>query len=97
VAYLWDWFQELIDQRVSGFSAGSILYLEIEAWSRLMHIDLAPSEVVALRRIDREFRLYLSEKADPGSSGMGTPTSNNLADGLRDLARARKIEKQKNG
>lgn len=61
---LWAWFLELNNARSgSGFGPNPIGYVELEAWSRLMNISLAPWEVRALRLTDAQAVATMSEKS----------------------------------
>lgn len=86
--YLWGWFCQLSDWRVVGFSLGAISHLEIEAWARLMRIELFPSEVDALRRLDRAYRLH--------AQAASAPPKPNFTQGLDALA-ARNAARMKHG
>lgn len=63
--YIWAWFQRLTDWRQVGFDIGALSHLEIEAWARLMRIEIFPSEVEGLRQLDRTTRNYYAKKREP--------------------------------
>lgn len=44
---------------------GPISHQEMLAWAQLMRVDITPSEVDALRRIDTEYRTYRYFKDHP--------------------------------
>jgi hypothetical protein len=88
-AYLWDWFNDLSDWREMGSMAiGPLSHREIEAWSRLLCVNISPSEVDVLRQIDREYRSALYEKQNPKKAQFS---------GLHELAEinARRLEAKK--
>jgi len=64
LAYVWRWFETLIDCREAGFGAGPLTYQEIEAWSRLSRVDVSAAEADLLRRLDREYRAYMQQKGE---------------------------------
>jgi hypothetical protein len=66
--YIYGWFQDLCDWREQGFGVGPLPHREIKAWADLMQLDISPSEVAALRGIDREYRLYRYYKDNPEKS-----------------------------
>jgi hypothetical protein len=54
--HCWSWFGELSRTRSSnGFGQNPISYSEIDAWSRLISIDLTPLEVSAIIRLDSAY------------------------------------------
>jgi hypothetical protein len=63
IGYLWDWFSALTDWRQQTMGVGPLSHLEMEAWARLMRIEISPFEVEVLRMLDRECRQYYAEKS----------------------------------
>lgn len=65
-AYLWSWFHELSSQRQSGMNGPlPLTYQEIEAWSKLSRIRLAPWEVSVLRRLDAAWMVFIASPNAP--------------------------------
>jgi hypothetical protein len=65
LAYLWRWFCSLNDWREQGWGMGPLSHVEMDAWARLMRIDILPIEVEALRRLDRVAREHHQQKDQP--------------------------------
>jgi hypothetical protein len=64
VAHIWIWFTQLMDWRTPGFNMpGALSHCEMQAWAKLMHIELYPAEVDALRRLDRAYRDAVARKS----------------------------------
>lgn len=63
-AYLWNWFSELSNSRgSSGFGPNPISFLEIDAWSRMMHTKIWPHEIKIIQALDRVYiSTYASKK-----------------------------------
>ena len=51
--HIWEWFLELSLARPVGYGPTPISFSEIEAYSRLMCVEITPWEVEQLRLIDR--------------------------------------------
>lgn len=65
LVYLWIWFCELDAARGgNGFGLNPLSYAEIQAWSTLMRVKLAPWEVEALKRVD-SVRIRVSNVKSP--------------------------------
>jgi hypothetical protein len=76
VAHIWQWFCELSQTRQIGMSAGPITFAEIEAYARLMKIEMHPWAVALIRRIDQavmaaEREKSQAPKADPNAIPIG--------------------------
>jgi hypothetical protein len=62
MVYLWIWFCELDAGRGgNGFGLNPLSYSEIQAWTQLKRVDLAPWEVEAIKRID-SVRIRVSQE-----------------------------------
>lgn len=85
--YVWRWFQSLTGWREQGWGFGPLSHCEIEAWTRLMRIEIFPSEVEALRQVDMTVRLYEQQKSEPEKQSIG----DQLRD-IRDAHERRKAE-----
>ena len=73
---------------------GPLSHQEILSWSTLRAVNIAPSEVDALRQIDRAFRNYHADKTKPP---VPLPPSRALADAAAIAQAERKAHKQKGG
>ncbi|MDP3417849.1 hypothetical protein [Falsiroseomonas sp.] len=64
-AYLWEWFLELHEARGAGGMGGpaAITYQDIQAWTGLRGIRLAPWETSVLTMLDRVFRQAMAKGA----------------------------------
>lgn len=71
IGYLWRWFSDLTDWRECSMGVGPLSHQEIESWARLMRVDISPFEVDVVRRLDREFRAWQSEKENPEPTPIG--------------------------
>lgn len=63
--YIWNWFTSLNDWREQGWGIGPLSHQEIESWARLMRLEIFPSEVDAMRRLDRAMREFNYKKDHP--------------------------------
>lgn len=59
--YVWRWFLQLHNARVSGFGPSAISWLELDAWSRFTGNRPTPWEVQVLMAVDAE---YLNSQAE---------------------------------
>ena len=65
VAYVWTWFNELSNARVStGFGVSPITYSEILAWSQLTDSEPTPWEVAVIKMLDVLFIREYSSKVE---------------------------------
>ena len=62
--YIWDWWHGMSPWREQGMGLGPITHQEILAWSLLYRIEVSPSEVEALKRIDLAYRVHEQEKME---------------------------------
>lgn len=60
--HIWEWFLDLSLARPVGYGPTPISFSEIEAYSRLMGVEITPWEVEQLRRIDRLAVVEASKK-----------------------------------
>lgn len=60
--YIWEWYKDLSEDRDAGFGISRIKYRDIQAWAELSGSNPTPWEVGLLRRLDREYLMYLAEK-----------------------------------
>jgi len=73
---------------------GPLSHQEILAWSTLRAVNISPSEVDALRQVDRAFRNYHADKTKPAEP---LPPSRALADAAAVAQAERKAHKRKGG
>lgn len=59
-SHAWGWFLDLNSSRQSGFSSNPISYTEIDAYSRLMMIDMDRDDVEAIKIIDSVYLVEMS-------------------------------------
>lgn len=57
----WEWFLDLNSTRQSGISMNPISYLEIDAYCRLMAVDMDRSDVDAIKLIDSVYLTIMNE------------------------------------
>lgn len=63
--HIWNWYEEMTEARGSdGFGPAELRFADIDAWSRLMRIDLTPWEVSTLRKLDAVFRGAVAANRD---------------------------------
>lgn len=67
------WFDELTETRDIGFAAGPITFTEIDAFARLLRVEMLPSEVRLIRRLDAIARNAWATP-DGQSPGSADPT-----------------------
>jgi len=53
MVHVWNWYCELSAARTSnGFGLNPISYTEIDAWVRLLRIDVVPWEIRVIKNLD---------------------------------------------
>jgi hypothetical protein len=67
IAYLWDWFGEIIEGCESGFGPAIVTWPALANWASFMRLDLEPWEARTLVRLGTTRAAVLSEDVGDGS------------------------------
>lgn len=62
--WLWGVFLALDDTRESGMGLGPITFTEMKAYASLFGFRFQPAEIGIIRRLDRAYRVFRSQKSD---------------------------------
>lgn len=97
MAHVWSWFLELRRSVGGGYGIVPISYSEIDAYSRLMRVQMSPFEVRLIRLVDEACVAASSKKPNEPTGKLRNTASARVGGEVANLFRGLGAKKRKRG